>query len=336
MRRVVLVLVLVLVPAAARADSSVTVTLNDLGRQLAAQYGQSEQQLIAKVQASIEDIYQTQHIGSLLRAFADTAAFAGRGLGADYQTDPGGLTIGIAATGALSSDVSLSSSSHVIGGAVVNFGAVAGESLARWGLPRWTLFASGSYEATTIHGLAGTLWTGGTAAQVQVLEPGAPASVRWTGVAVTGGLQVARWTISETQPIQINFHVTGTSGQKKTVDLVSTGTLAVKASTYTIPIEVTTGVRLLDVLALYGGGGVDLTLGDSSIEAQLAGDLTINADHEPIGTAVITATGTGGPDTFSVHALAGLELHTRHVHVFAQGAITPSEEAVTFGVRAAF
>jgi len=54
---------------------------------------------------------------------------------------------------------------------------------------------------------------------------------------------------------------------------------------------------------------------------------------QPIGTATITASGTNEPDVITVHALAGLELHTRYVRVFAQGAVAPSEEAVTIGVR---
>ena len=334
-RAALIVLVVTAVPVRARADSSVTVTLNSLGQQLATEYGQSEQQMIDKVRTEIEDIYQTQHISTLLNAFANTAAFTARGLGADRQSDPGTWSLAVAATGALATDLALGNSSHVVAGAVVNIGGIAGTSLARWGAPRWSVFASGSYEATTIHGLAGSLWTAGATAQVKLVEGTAPGRMRWTGVDASASLDLARWTVSEEQPISINFRVTGTQGQKKTIDLASTGTLAVHAGTYTVPLEVTTGVRLFDVLALYGGGGLDLTFGTSSIDASLAGNLTIDNDHEPIGTATIAASGTGGPDTWSVHALAGAELHTRYVRVFVQGALAPSEEAVTIGVRAA-
>ena len=322
-------------PAGARADSSVVVTLNAAGQQLAADYGQSEQELIDKVRTNIEDIYQTQNIGNLLRAFANTAAFADRGLGADYQADAGTWTLGVAATGALATDLALGNSSHVVAGAVVNIGAMAGTSLARWGAPRWSAFASGSYEATTIHGLAGSLVTGGANAQVKVLDGRGSGRIRWTGVDVTSGLEIARWTVSAAAPIQINFRVTGSQGQKRTIDLASTGTLAVHANTYSVPLEVTTGVRFFRVLALYGGGGLDLTFGGSDIAARLSGDLTIDTDHEPIGTAVITASGKNGPDLLSAHALAGIELHTRHVRVFVQGTLAPSEEALTVGVRVA-
>jgi hypothetical protein len=335
-------LLIALVPVTASADSassSVTVSLNQAGQDLAAQYGQSIDQLIAQAQQGIEDIYQTQHLGELLRAFANTAAFSARGLGADYQADPSTWMIGVAATGALASDVSLGSSHHVVYGAVVNVGAVAGTSLARWGAPRWWLYASGSYEQTTIKALTGSLTSGGLHAQVKAIRGNDAGSVRWTGVDVTTGFELARWDVGEAQnqPIDINFKLHGTDpSDVKVIDLKSTGTLSLIARTYTVPVEVTTGARLWSLLAIYGGGGIDVTTGKSEVTATLSGPMTMNADHLPIGTAVISASGTSHPDTVSVHALAGLELHARHFRMFLQGAIAPADYALTFGMRLVF
>jgi hypothetical protein len=330
-----LAVALVLAPSIARTDSSVVVTLNAQGQQLANQYGQSEPQLIAQAQQGIEDIYQTQHLADLLRAFANTGAFSDRGLGADYQSDPDTWMIGIGATGALASDVSLGSSQHVVYGAVVNIGGIVGTSLARWGAPRWSAFVSGSYEDTTIRALKGTLESVGAHAQTKLIAGGEPGALRWTGLDLTGGVEVAHWEVGQAAPINVNFKVHGTTADQVTnVRLDSTGTLTVSSSTYTIPIELTTGVRLGGLFALYGGGGLDLTLGTASIVAQLNGTMSMNADHIPIGTVVITGSGSNSPDALSAHALAGLELHTRHFRVFAQGTIAPADEAVTFGLRA--
>lgn len=324
-------------PAAARADStssSITVTLNATGQQLAMEYGQSEQQLIAQAEQGIADIYQTQHLSELLRAFANTAAFSDRGLGADYQADPNTWMVGAAATGALASDVSLGGSSHVVYGAVVNVGVVAGTSLARWDAPSWQAFLAGSYEETTIHGLRGNLVTAGGHAQYKLIGATSPGTVRWTGLDVTSGFEISRWDVDEVSPITINFKLRGTTpDQVKVIAMASTGTLAVAARTYTVPIELTTGVRFWRVLAVYGGGGLDFTFGSSQITAMLDGTMTMNSDHVPIGTAMITGTGTGGPDLVSVHTLAGLELHTRYFRLFLQGALAPGEEALTFGMR---
>ena len=113
----------------------------------------------------------------------------------------------------------------------------------------------------------------------------------------------------------------------------STGTLDVLTSTYSLPLEVTTGVRFFDVIALYTGGGVALTTGNSTITAELDSVLSINSDHLPVGDAVITGSGESTPSVASVHGLAGLALHTRHVRVFVQGAVAPGELSAGIGLR---
>ena len=310
-------------------DSMVTVMLNAQGQQLAQQFGQSEQQMLDKVKAGIDDIYQTAHIQNLLQAFANTTAFSDRGLGVAYIVDPGDILVGASATGALSSDAALGTGTFV-GGAIVNLGVTAGVNLGRWDHPAWTVFANGFYESQTVHGLDGHLTTTGAHVQRKVVA----ASGHWIGVDATTGLEYARWTIGEAMPIHTHFTVTGANDQKKTIDYLAAGTLDVRADTYSLPLEVTTGV-LLGALGLYGGGGLDVTLGSSDINAVLDGDLTINKEMTPIGTAKITASGSDGPSPVSAHALAGLEVHTRYVRFFVQGAIAPSQEAVTLGLRIA-
>ena len=145
-------------------DSMVTVTLNAQGQALAQQYGQSEQQMIDKVQAGIDSIYQTGHIEDLLRAFANTAAFADRSAGVAYLVDRDDVLVGALATGALSSDAALGTGTFV-GGAIVNLGVMAGVNLGRWDHPAWTVFANGFYESQTVHGLDGHLTTTGVHVQ---------------------------------------------------------------------------------------------------------------------------------------------------------------------------
>lgn len=311
------------------ADSTVTVTLNAQGQALAQQFGQSEQQMTDKVKAGIDSIYQVAHIDGLLRAFANTAAFADRSAGVAYLVDDRDILVGVLATGALSSDAALGTGTFV-GGAIVNLGVTAGVNLGRWDHPAWTVFANGFYESQTVHGLDGHLTTAGAHVQREIVAAGE----RWAGVDVTTGLEYARWTVGEAMPIHTHFTVTGANSQKKTIDYLAAGTLDVRADTYSVPIEVTTGVRL-GALGLYGGGGLDLTLGSSDISAVLSGDLTVNTEMTPIGTAKITASGSAGPDALGVHALGGIELHTRHVRVYVQGAISPGEDAVTLGLRVA-
>jgi hypothetical protein len=113
----------------------------------------------------------------------------------------------------------------------------------------------------------------------------------------------------------------------------STGTLDVVTTTVGVPIEVTTGVRLLHVLTLYTGGGFALTTGSSTIDAQLQSELSINSDNLPVGSATISGNGESSPSTASVHAIVGAMIHTRYARVFAQGTFAPGELAVALGLR---
>ncbi len=330
MRRLVVVLGL-LQAANAAADATVTVTLNQQGEDLAAEIGLSVPELIASAEARIDELYRVSRIDGLLRAFANTAAFAQRGLGADYDVETGDIFLGIAGAG-VHGDVAIGTTNELLGGSIVNFSVLAGANLGRWHLPRWTAFASGFYEATTIHGLEGHLLTLGGHVQVQLVRAAQPSRARWTGVAVTAGLEVARWTVGTASSIESHFVVEG-SEDRSSIHMSSTGTLDMLTSTYSVPVEVTTGVRLLDVLALYTGAGFALTGGESTIRAQLESDLTINANHIPVGTATITGSGENTPSAATVHALAGIAIHTRHARVFLQGAFAPGELSVALGLR---
>lgn len=337
MRRHVLALGLaeVLAVAAApdaRADATVTVMLNQQGADLAAQLGLSVPQLTANAEQRIDELYHASRIDELLRAFANTAAFAQRGLGADYDVDAGDILVGASAAG-VHGDVAIGTTNTLLGGSIVDFSILAGTNLSRWRLPKLTAFANGFYESTTIHGLEGHLLTLGTHAQYQIVAPTSPQAARWTGVAVTAGLEYAHWTVGTASSIESHFTAQGPQ-EHATIHMSSTGTLDVNTSTFSVPIEVTTGARL-SVLTLYTGGGLALTAGDSTITAQLDSLLTINSDNLPVGTAVITGSGQSSPSAATVHGIAGVAIHTRHARVFLQGVLASGELNVSLGLRIA-
>ena len=330
MRRLA-VLVLLAQAGVARGDATVTVTLNQAGEDLAADLGLSVPDLIATAEAKIDELYKVSRIDELLRAFANTAAFAQRGLGADYDVDPGDIFLGAAAAG-VHGDVAIGTTNELLGGSIINFSILAGANLGRWQHPRWTAFANGMYESTTIHGLEGHLLTLGAHVQYQLVQATPPGNARWTGVAVTAGLEHARWTVGTASSIESHFIAQGPA-ERASIHMSSTGTLDVITSTTSLPIEVTTGARLVRVLGIYTGGGLVLTTGSSSITAQLDSLLSINADNLPVGNATIVGSGESSPSAASVHWIIGAMVHTRHARVFMQGAFAPGELSVSLGLR---
>ncbi len=317
------------------AQATVNVNLTPAGQQLAQEFGDSNvQELITKVQDEVNTIYQTQRIGPLLDAFLTTTEFANKSLGVDYQSQPGELQIGVVADGALSTDEAFTTTSSVTTGAIVNIGVMAGANLGRWTSPRWSVFANAFYETGSLRSLDGHLLTIGAHVQYKVVMPSAPGSVRWTGVDATSGLELARWTLGNSAPIVTHFTVTGdTPGESRNLTLTSTGSLSLVATTFTVPIEVTTGVRFGDVFALFAGGGIDMTVGSSTLTASLDGNLTITDNGTLEGTVNITASGSQSPSFFDVHALAGLQLDLPHVHFFVEGLLAPGVYGAATGIR---
>lgn len=319
---------------AAHAESQVTVMLNDQGRALAADLGFSVPDLIAHAESRIDELYKVSRIDMLLRAFADTTAFAQRASAVDYDIDQNDIVVG-GAGGGVHGDVAIGTTNKLLGGSIITYGAMTGVNLGRWNHPRWTVFANGFYDTQTIRGLTGHLLTLGAHVQYQVVPAVARRHVRWTGIAATTGLEYARLTLGTSSTLTSHFTAQGPN-ERSTVQMDSTGTLDVLTATTTLPLEVTTGVRLLGTLSLYGGGGVTVTTGSSAITAELNSMLSINSDNLPIGTAVITGSGENTPSTFNAHALTGVAIHTRHVRVFLHGAFAPGEIAASLGARGAW
>lgn len=315
----------------ASAESSIELTLNDQGRQVAEDIGLDVPQFIAQSEARIDELYRLSRTAELLSAFANVAAFAQRGLGVDYDPDSGDLMFGVSATG-FSGDIAIGATSTLLTSSSVNAAVMVGVNLARWNLPRWTVFANGFYIPTNVRALEGNLLTLGTHVSYRLVPPTRPGRVRWTGLTATTGLEHARWTVGAAQRLETNFRVEGTRDVTG-VHISSAGTLEVHASTLGIPLEVTTGVRLLGVFTPYIGLGAEIATGSSEIEVELDSDLTINADRLPIGTAVITASDSSSPDALAFHALAGLQIHTRYVRVSFQGTIADGVWSLAFGLR---
>jgi hypothetical protein len=315
----------------ARGDATVTVTLNQQGQELAADLGLSVPELVATAEAKIDELYKVSRIDELLRAFANTAVFAQRGLGIDYDVDPNDILIGAGVAG-VHADIAIGTTNTLLGGSIINYSLMGGANLGRWQHPRWTVFANGMYATTTIRGLQGHLLTVGAHVQYQLVPPTQPGKARWTGVAATTGIEHARWTVGTVSSIESRFIAQGPA-ERASIHMSTTGTLDVLTTTYSLPIEVTTGARLLGVLSVYTGGGLVLTTGDSTITAQLNSQLSINADMLPVGTATIVGSGQNEPSTAMVHWIIGADIHTRHARVFAQGAFAPGELSISLGLR---
>jgi hypothetical protein len=249
----------------------------------------------------------------------------------------GELMLGFVANGEIATDASFGDSAHELGGAVFNFGIMAGANLGRWGHPRWTVFANGYYQTESYHGLEGDLTTLGAHVQYAAMREQQHGWISWLGVDVTSGLEYSTSTIGKADVLPIKFKVEnaqGTGGDHLT--MLATGKLTAVARSFTIPLEVTTGIRLVRHIALYAGGGIDVSIASASIDVNLTGDVVVTATQENVGSATVTVNGSATPGVFGVHALAGLQFNLPYSHLYFQGVISQADESVDVGLRVAF
>ena len=315
------------------AESSIELTLNQQGQEIAQEIGLDVPAFIEQSRQRIDELYRLSRTSELLSAFANVAAFAQRGVGVDYDPDPNDLLFGVTGTG-FQGDISIGDSSSSFAGSSINAAVMVGVNLGRWNHPRWTVYANGFYLDTTVRSLGGNLLTLGAHAQVRLVQPRSPGPARWMGVVVTTGLEYASWVVGNAEELDVHFTVVGSSGERG-VHMFSNGTLEVDVKTLGVPVEVSTALRLGNVVTPYAGVGLELATGSSEVNVALDSLLTINDERIPIGNAQITGTDSRGPDAVKFHAFAGLQIHTRHVRLATQTAVQDGAFSVAVGLRGA-
>jgi hypothetical protein len=333
---VTLTLVQGALPSLAHADAAVTVTLSPEGQALAQQAGITESDLAMRIKTRVDDAYDTANVNKFLRSFGDATSFAQRGLGVDYMSVPGSFMIGIGAQVGVSSPDELSLDQRpTAGGAAVNASIMLGWNLKDQGAPRWTLFANGFYEKGDTDQLKGNIATGGFHIQYRLVEPqvdegvGA-AIVRWGGLDLTTGVEFTRWSFGANNTVTNELTVDGIS---EPLSLASTGRYDLTSTAGTIPIELTTGLRIALLVSVYAGVGFDITGGKSTVDGDLTGTLT-TPDKTNVGTVHITESGsnTSSPGTF--RGLAGVQVNLWKLKVYTQANVSQLPAAsLGFGVR---
>lgn len=141
--------------------------------------------------------------------------------------------------------------------------------------------------------------------------------LQWTGVQLHTGYQYTHNKIDadyilnsdDFDPIEYN-------GNTATIDS-GLATANIDHTTHTVPLEISTGLRFLYALTLYGGLATDFTLtskSDAKIDATAAIS-SLAADYDVVGNQA----GEGKADFFNSRAFVGFQVNIPFVRIFAQG-----------------
>jgi hypothetical protein len=336
MRRAVLLAIL-FAASSAHAQVTVGVQLNPDGDALATRLGITPAELASQMQGLINDVYGASDVNAFIRSFADATAFSMRGLGVDYASDPESLIVGVGANFAVAAAEQVNASERPTSGLAANIAFMAGLNLASQGAPRWTVFANGFYRNGSTSSLRGGILSAGLHVQYRLVDPqrddrATTKALRWTGIDLTGGVEVTRWSLGVDDDIVSEFGVEGSNATGRVI-LDATGTFDLRSTAATIPVEISTGVRIALLVSVYIGGALDFTAGTGRLDANLGGTLYAG-DGTVIGTSTIAGGGERSASPFAARVLAGAQLNVWKLKLYAQvnGSATPAA-SVGFGIR---
>ncbi|MGE0872600.1 MAG: hypothetical protein AB7P03_28860 [Kofleriaceae bacterium] len=315
------------------AHADVTIQLSPQGQTYAMQLGIDPAELETQLEGKITDVFQLANINGMLRGFTDATSFSARGIGVDYASDPKSALFGVAANVAAAGD--FRDKDRPTGGIAASIALMAGLNLSAWNHPRWTVYANGFYQGGSTDQLEGKITCLGAHVQYQIIPPsesgGTGAVVRWLGLSANSGIEFTRWSLGAgSDGVLSDFEIAG-NGEDQAITYDATGRFDLTSTATTVPVEVTTGLRIALIAAVYVGAGVDVTVGKSTIATGLSGPL--RAGDMEIGTASISASGSNSASPASARALAGVQLNLWKLKLFAQ-ANASMIPAVSFGLGA--
>lgn len=162
-------------------------------------------------------------------------------------------------------------------------------------------------------------------------------AIQWGGFDLTTGFEVVRWDASLDGRLSTGFEVkdamTGTTaGMAASLG----GHFGLSSETTTLPIEITTKLRLLYLATVYLGVGTAIQLGSSTIDAGVDGEITRTRGgvSETVAAIRVAAAGTQGPSAIRNHALLGVQANLWRIALFAQATVEPFDRvSVALGLR---
>lgn len=339
-----------LVSPGVRAAGTVTVNVDPAAAQ---QLMLNVPEIQAQLQSALNEAYQVANGSQYVRNFGDSFAFTTKGLGVDYASNPQLFVVGIAGNVSLNVQDGFvpqnTKTAPPINAVGLNATLMGGLNFGFLGFSPLTIYGNYYQCSATINDHHADLKNWGVHAQVKVFNPGGllgrGSPLRWGGVDVTTGLDYSQMVLRLTSGT-INSTVPLGTSQVPDLSVIasSMGTFNLDLRTYSIPLEVTTNLRLLYILSLYGGLGLDLQVGGGNdMVLALNGTLTGRAPSQgitaqPLGTVSMAATDHQGPSVGHLRGLVGAQISILVVKLFAQLNWMPDKNlaGLAFGARVAW
>lgn len=332
---------------ASAGEVTVTLTPGDAA-DFATDLGIDLSELEQRLADEIGEIFNVVDSAEYLRAMADAQAMANSGLGADYASNPTSFVVGLGGAIAVAlGDEGLDErkEDRPVATPGVSVAIVGGLNMGRFDMKELTIYSNFFARSGTLDEFDATYRNFGAHAQYKLLRPegvGKDKSellLQFGGLDITSGFSYSHVSL-ELVNEDIESELVADEMTDQRVKMVSTGTYELSSTALTVPIEVTTNLRILYLLTIYGGVGLDFQLGSNELKLELDSVMTADnpqgGDPLDIGTANITVTDDAGPSPGKLRFLFGGQINILMVKLFFQGNLRPNRAfAFAFGARVA-
>lgn len=309
---------------------------------------------LQKIENEVNDgLPSNSNANRFMEGMANSSVYASKGIATDYATDFDLLVIGASVgVGAdLEKDSSTDSDFSGVGlapGLVLGFNVGNLLSIDKIGdveMDRLSImlnFMKYDYENKEDGIDEASISSFGFMASYKWLDGNDSRTFGWGGVRLHTGYQYNSIDFKFSKNINEAYNVNMGSGS---VNTTVTGNPfgALEVATHTIPVEISSDVRFLYIMSLYGGLGMDYSWGSADAQANS------NVDDTNIGSACGTGTcsatirtsgnlnGNSDADPLSYRAFLGLQMNLPFVRIFVQGNKSLSNDlaAGALGIRIA-
>jgi hypothetical protein len=302
----------------------------DIDDAAARQLGIDAQQVEDALGGTIGDQLRLVDQEDFLAAMANATAISTRGMGVDYATNIETFVLGFSVgsgvatsgkvfgregeenplpTGGFSSQIS------IMAGVALGAFDGSGEDEDATLLDRVRVYANGmSLRMPSGAPFEGSMTNLGAHLQLSLVNPMDAEVVEWGGFALTGGYEHAIYHLSLQQELPIET----TTGDAR-LRWAATGEYGVDAWSATLPLELSTNLRIVFVTA-YAGAGLDLGVSRAKSLASLSGPLRGEAGQQSrdLGDASVSLEQAKGGDPARPRLFFGAQLDVFVLKAYGQ------------------
>ncbi len=271
---------------------------------------------------------------TFIDSMANANGIANKGMGVDYASNMKAFVIG----GSFGSSVHASGfrfnrSEEYLppGGFAFMISAMAGVNLgvldggADTFLDRVRVYGNGmALDLPSDREFGGEMYNIGVHVQLKLVNPMGNAVVKWGGFDLTSGWDRSAYRMALSQAVPIDAPL----DRDVTATWTADGVYDIASTTDSIPVELSTNLRLA-VITLFAGGGVDINTSTSTSEASLSGpiDASFQGRNENLGSASLTVGYDGVGEPVVPRGFGGVQLNLAlfkiyaHLNAGANGAV---------------